>query len=1119
MKFTAWPILLSLILTSCMPDKNTKTTSTGSSSNSSTTTTTTSDNKDQTPATKAPSAPVLNASTMISQSSAVLNWATGSGDAPASYTLSYSINSDLSSPTTINNTSSGKSISGLSANTQYYFKVTATNSMGSATSTTGSFKTAAAVVSVDKTGKFTFTLATSAVTSAGVFQADGTLVRTLWSTTKYSAGAHTKEWDGKDDYGQALTNPLLNYEIKVLSNNVTYDWQGTIGNTSTAQTGSKKLRGYYNCMRGLAITNGYGYYSTGYSEGHSSMHKFKLTAPQAKISLYQNAGITLNVNYVATDGNYVYWGGLDSFSPSNTMVTATKVSDDSEVTFSGGSSYAVTYGMTYKSAINKLNNDNSEITGLAVQKNGAYLFVAHGKLNELHVLNKSTGAFVQKLSMANPRGLAVDLSDNIWVATSTNTVAKYAVNANGTLSAPTLSLAGLVDPISVQISTDGATVVVADSGSSQQLKAYSATNATSSWVYGTLGGYFKDATVKNDKFAFSSALGNEIVFVVFQPDGSFWVNDAGNSRVQHFKSDLTHIETIMSLGSTYHTSVDKNNITRVFAEGLEFKVDYSVPLSGSTGWKLVKNWRTNIGAKYDGFSKLLSPVTLSNGKTYGLVVTTPPKAEIVELPATGQLRFTGKITEGEINKDGSRDSIGNSGSSAVLSNYPLIGFDNSDNPIWNTTATVLATTPPLKTTDPHPASIGLTSTGKVILFNPSTIASYNAQAMPQTYYTGYHLGAINKGANTWLWKTEQSTHLSYEGAFPPAGYFDIGNLVNNYAGGLVNVVNRNIITSYHGEFWKNTQTNKYNHYYDNGLAIGQFGVTRPETSGDAAAMMAGNALTPLVVEASNGDLYLWHGDESDHSAIHLFKISALNTISEQTISIPFPSAYVKPTLNYMDLMAGLAIDKPLASGNGWTRTPASDAVGNPSWEEAWTAKTTAMVYDKINSNDINVGFVSNQAKTATVERDLGTNNVTNSWKISGELSFVNCMPNNQGVQQFLEILDANGKVLSTFYQEISFESNPFMTKLYAGNKIMVEDSDVVLRPKFNNLMNYEISVTNGSVTYKYGEFPTVVAPIVDSTANWKTPKKLRLRFVAKGNGAPAYGANIDLKDLKFYKDQ
>ena len=48
----------------------------------------------------------------------------------------------------------------------------------------------------------------------------------------YPVGTYTKTWDGTDDQGRLLPNSssTVSYTIKVLSDNVTYTWQGVLGN-------------------------------------------------------------------------------------------------------------------------------------------------------------------------------------------------------------------------------------------------------------------------------------------------------------------------------------------------------------------------------------------------------------------------------------------------------------------------------------------------------------------------------------------------------------------------------------------------------------------------------------------------------------------------------------------------------------------------------------------------------------------------------------------------------------------------------------------------------------------------------------------------------------------------
>ena len=251
-----------------------------------------------------------------------------------------------------------------------------------------------------------------------------------------------------------------------------------------------------------------------------------------------------------------------------------------------------------------------------------------------------------------------------------------------------------------------------------------------------------------------------------------------------------------------------------------------------------------------------------------------------------------------------------------MNSYPLQGFVNG-NPTWSTTPTMLFKTQPLTKADangfPRTGSSMVTSTGKAIMYDHGAAISLLNNRITEAK-TGSHLEAFQVGTNKRLWRTQLGTHINYMGDFPGAAVFDVGNLVNNYAGGGHTIWERNIVTSYHGEFWKNGQTNMFSHFWDNGLALGQFGTTRTIVGrgNHAASGMAGNALNPQMVKhPGNGNLYLVHSDESDHAGLHLWELSDRNTITEQSVSIPFSRSYSVAAIDYQDLMSGLPFDDNL----------------------------------------------------------------------------------------------------------------------------------------------------------------------------------------------------------------
>ncbi len=741
---------------------------------------------------------------------------------------------------------------------------------------------------------FSFTLSTAATTSAGVFASDGTLVRTLWSNVPYQAGAHAANWDGLDDEGNLATDG--NYSVKVVSGNVKYEWEGVIGNTSQAKTGSTVNRAA-QAITGMVVAGNYAYYAVGYTEGEAcSYQKFDIANPQVRLKIHEvDAQSTC---YVASDGTYVYWGGP---TDANTgFVAATKVADDKDVVFPSGTN--VSAGHNIYSAIDL--TSNSIISGMAVQQRGNFLFVAHVNDNLVRVLDKRTGAVVGTWSVNKPRQLALVGEDALWLIHDTNTVEKFILNASGTGTPSGVVLANLPAPTALAVSPDARTLTVIDgsldnqvaSGGNHQVKAYNALTGQPSWTLGQAGGYANDPAVGDDKFCFintksfeAANYGQAQPYLAYQPDGSFWVGDVGNLRSQHFSASRAYLNQVAYLGYFYSCAVDPNNPQRVFANYLEFAVDYTRPLAPDNGsWRLIRNWSMGRRAAYDdNFNRMQCVTTLGNGRTYALLLNNKTqRRQVVELPSRGNLRYTGIETPSaayQLYTDGSLWNIGDNrlGQPAVWKKQLLTGFDGSDNPQWGPEQ-VMATTQPITATDPVTSDGYLrrnqvTSTGVVMAFctdRPNSLSPRGA---------GYHLGGVQVGTNKWLWKTSPSTTPDYQGEYPSDGAYDIGNGVE-YAGSFAQAIDRSIFWGYNGEFWKNGQTNKWNHYLDNGLMVGQFGVVRRADikMEEAPYGLGSNAVTGTFVKVG-ADYYLYHCDEGFHAGVHRWRISGLNTIQEQTV--------------------------------------------------------------------------------------------------------------------------------------------------------------------------------------------------------------------------------------------
>jgi hypothetical protein len=733
---------------------------------------------------------------------------------------------------------------------------------------------------------FSFTILRDANTSAGVFSVDGTLIKTLWSGIKYNAGTYQRWWDGTTDDGELAPNG--NYHIKVLSNNVKYTWEGVIGNSSDVNTGPNVHQGM-EAICSMAFSANKGFYTNNYNEQRSSCFSFNITNPQKKTSLL---GWGLNAKYVATDGRVVYWAGNDPFNAKRWMVCGTAVADDAEVSFGEGIGYSTRIARKYRSVIDTVGHDNADISGLAVQKTGRFLFVSHAKLNELHVLDKTSGQLLQILKYNSPASLAVDANDQLWMVYNNNavkTVARFAVNQNGQLSVQNLVLADLINPLALAVSPDNRTLLVADGGTSQQIKAFSNSSGIPLWTLGQKGGYANDPNVTNDKFYFSDLRATYDTFVAFQPDGSFWVEDCGNSRAQHYAADRSFINNIQYLIKSYNTRADPNNPSRLFSDYLEFKIDYSKPLApDNNSWKLIKNWGFQVlPPNDDEFDKLKCIATLSNNRTYALSYNHfTRKWVVIELPPSGSLRATGielNDDNTQLYPDGNlyRMSRFKPGKPTTWTKRLLTGFDASNNPLWSDETIIASSTP---ATSEDPAYWGnkitlksgeITSTGVIVAFDGG---------LPPNGGNGFHLGGIKLGDTKWLWRTAMSTPHKYQGPYPADGTYDVGN-GSQYGGSVALVSGQNIIWGFHGEFYKGSEVNKWNHVNDDGLFIGQFGAVGHDLGFDAPAMMAGNSFSASLVKTSDGGLYLYHNDESYHSGVHRWKITGLSSIQEQVIPV------------------------------------------------------------------------------------------------------------------------------------------------------------------------------------------------------------------------------------------
>jgi len=729
-----------------------------------------------------------------------------------------------------------------------------------------------------RAGTSTVSLPQSAMTSAGIFDARGRLIRTLWSGLAKPAGAVIIAWNGLDDDG-APVGSSEPYVARVLTHNVRYNWEGVIGNTSAEMTGGHIHRAL-NPINDMAIdSTGNAFYVVGYNEQQSALRHFNVSDPDRSTALAHDdyRGV---FRYVATDGTLVYFANINSPS----FVMALQVADGSEHRFPEGRVELSGSGadirwqsvIDYGSADAQSGLPASAPSGLAVQRRGDSLFVAHELTNEIRVIDKKAGGLRDRIEVTAPTSLAMAPDDSLWVLCRMDgrrTVVRYRLFGGKWAQEVRLS-ADLENPVALAVSPRDGTLVVMDAGT-EQLKGFD-DGGDRIWTMGREGGYRTNGPeVTADKFWFSYARS----YVAFQSDGSFWVGDPANARNLHFSSRRAYIGQIMYLPKSYVSALDSADPTRVFSGFLEFKVDYSLPLHDS--WSLVRNWAAGLDKRYFGdMAGLRSVVSLRNGRTYGTLPRSDLKgSELFELTAAGA-RTTGKRLDvgTRLYADGSLRSHVITLRALHVYRRELVDFDAAGNPNWGDFE-LLTRVAHLNKGDPYYHDVPVVAAANEAVYpdvGEDLIVSFNPGLSP-----GFHLGAMKSNAEGWVWRASPigTWRLDRDGNIAlSGGVYEIGRGVQ-YPGNIVTTSGAQVIYGYHGESWNGGQANQWLHFFANGLFIGQFGrpVYANKNKVEALPECAGNAFSSQLITV-NGQLYLWHNDESVHGGVHRWHIEGVDKI-------------------------------------------------------------------------------------------------------------------------------------------------------------------------------------------------------------------------------------------------
>jgi arabinan endo-1,5-alpha-L-arabinosidase len=531
----------------------------------------------------------------------------------------------------------------------------------------------------------TLRVPTRGFTSAGVYErtARGRLVRTLWSRRETPAGDLAVAWDGVSDGGSlvhecargaVVAAAAAMYEIRAIAGNVTYVWEGTVGNNGVWQVGPNVLRSL-NGVSDIDIAGSTGVVGMGYGERSRTIGFFDTRSPHNWTWVghedYHGA-----MTQVATDGEVLYAlnTGVAVASPSSyffspwTWVMAIDLSTQCEHQFAygthvcnegagqtgvgqvcandpdgfvpqGGRAWDHCNGAEqfYSSVIDIREDSNvangthgglvypSAGTGIAVQRGtGTLLAVAHGYLGVIAFFDKRTGAPLGNATV--PGGIFVGRcrfspdGTSLWAVTSIGVV-KYTGYPSALVAALTVPLTVVAQPMSIGVDpASGAVLVTCDA--SQQVFVLDPASGDVVRTIGKAGGYTADTgpTVTADLLGFGA-----FPYVAGDDAGRTWVSDQFNHRTLILDGTGARVDDVMFISVSYVSATPYGSPTRVFSNFLEFSVDYSLPLGAPGSWTLIRNWGAGADPAYSGHGIAFSgPTTLVvvNGRTFGMLSVT-----------------------------------------------------------------------------------------------------------------------------------------------------------------------------------------------------------------------------------------------------------------------------------------------------------------------------------------------------------------------------------------------------------------------------------------------------------------------------------------------------------------
>jgi hypothetical protein len=332
-------------------------------------------------------------------------------------------------------------------------------------------------------GRFEFKLERAGLTSAGVYDRAGKLVRTLWAVKELAEGTHTAAWDGRDEFGEPAGREV--YEYRVVVNRGSYQNVGIIGNS-----GSDPKTHTPGDMRGVVVdAAGSVYTANDWEEAGADFKKWDADGRSVYDAAFQirNGDPNGAAYAIAVDDGHIYCavGGWPR-PPYNArqVIERFRLRDGTHEPFTDAAAGQIRLYEWPEKLIPPGTPEadaalmKRPLLGLAVA--GRELLVADALGGKVHRFDKTTGRRLGGFDVRLPTAVAVGPDGRIWVGHERRNVSAFSPQGGD----PTRMIGDIGEVRSLAFGPAARLYVV--DGASSQVKIYK-TDDTRATLIGGFG--------------------------------------------------------------------------------------------------------------------------------------------------------------------------------------------------------------------------------------------------------------------------------------------------------------------------------------------------------------------------------------------------------------------------------------------------------------------------------------------------------------------------------------------------------------------------------------------------------------------------------------------------------